>query len=104
MNQDKVIFMRKCGALHLKNNEILVLILPFKGAYYLFLVPDRGEGNYCDHAHQKIGNNFGHNLCCWHGSRHGYKRFGYPNHNNQRNESSRVYSVFGFAVKIYQVR
>ena len=39
MNQDKAIFMSQCSALPLKNNEILVLILPFKSAYYLFLVP-----------------------------------------------------------------
>jgi hypothetical protein len=40
MNQDKAIFMSQCSALPLKNNEILVLILPFKSAYYLFLVPN----------------------------------------------------------------
>ena len=39
MNQDKAIFMSQCSALTHKNNEILVLILPFKSAYYLFLVP-----------------------------------------------------------------
>ena len=39
MNQDKAIFMSQCSALPLKNNEILVHILPFKSAYYLFLVP-----------------------------------------------------------------
>ena len=39
MNQDKAIFMSQCSALPHKNNEILVLILPFKSAYYLFLVP-----------------------------------------------------------------
>ena len=39
MNQDKAIFMSQCSALPLKNNEILILILPFKSAYYLFLVP-----------------------------------------------------------------
>ena len=39
MNQDKAIFMSQCSELAHKNNEILVLILPFKSAYYLFLVP-----------------------------------------------------------------
>ena len=39
MNQDKAIFMSQCSALPHKNNEILVLILPFKSAYYLFVVP-----------------------------------------------------------------
>ena len=38
MNQDKAIFMSQCSALPLKNNEILVLILPFESAYYLFLI------------------------------------------------------------------
>ena len=39
MNQDEAIFIMQCGALGYKNNEILVLILPFKSAYYLFVVP-----------------------------------------------------------------
>jgi hypothetical protein len=39
MNQDKAIFRSKCSALTPKNNEILVYILPFKSAYYLFLIP-----------------------------------------------------------------
>jgi hypothetical protein len=39
MNQDKAIFMSKCSALTPKNNEILVYILPFKSAYYLFHIP-----------------------------------------------------------------
>ena len=39
MNQDKAIFKSQCSALPLKNNEILVLILPFKSEYYLFLIP-----------------------------------------------------------------
>jgi hypothetical protein len=41
MNQDKAIFMSQCSALPLKNNEILVLILPFKSVFYLILVPKR---------------------------------------------------------------
>ena len=41
MNQDKAIFMSQCSALPHKNNEILVLILPFKSAYYLFLIPKK---------------------------------------------------------------
>jgi hypothetical protein len=39
MNQDKAIFRSQCSALTPKNNEILVHILPFKSAYYLFLIP-----------------------------------------------------------------
>jgi hypothetical protein len=39
MNQNKAIFRSKCSALTPKNNEILVYILPFKSAYYLFLIP-----------------------------------------------------------------
>ena len=33
-----------------KNNEILVLILPFKSAYYLFLVPYASKWNPIEHA------------------------------------------------------
>jgi hypothetical protein len=39
MNQDEAIFRSQCSALTPKNNEILVHILPFKSAYYLFLIP-----------------------------------------------------------------
>jgi hypothetical protein len=39
MKQDEAIFMSQCSAFPYKNNEILVLILPFKSAFYLFLNP-----------------------------------------------------------------
>ena len=48
MNQDKAIFMSQCSALPLKNNEILVLILPFKSAYYLFIVPYESKKYFSD--------------------------------------------------------
>jgi hypothetical protein len=46
MNQDEAIFMSKCSALTHKNNEILVHILPFKSAYYLFLIPYQATKYY----------------------------------------------------------
>jgi hypothetical protein len=41
MKQDKAIFMSQCSALPRKNNEILILILPFKSAFYLILIPKK---------------------------------------------------------------
>jgi hypothetical protein len=34
MKQDKAIFISQCSAFPYKNNEILILILPFKTAFY----------------------------------------------------------------------
>jgi hypothetical protein len=38
-NQDEAIFMSQCRAFPYKNNEILVLILPFKSTFYLIPIP-----------------------------------------------------------------
>jgi hypothetical protein len=46
MKKDKAIFRSQCSALTPKNNEILILILPFKTAFYLIPIPNKAAASF----------------------------------------------------------